>query len=701
MVIGHRLSVIGKRVISELAVGCRKPSVVSELAVRNPRKPSETLRGLWLLRVASRHKSLYLTAGCRWLIANLLLVSLLSCASAPKEEPISWEITFFSLGAKVQFGTTAPIQRLSAFNSDDVKVAQLNFPVPPRQTESLYFQWNEAETYRFEATLTTGNIIVQSLTAPRTYTQGNLEIAIPYGATIASDLGKASGIDQKALVLHDSEMTATVLITNGNVPTTFGLQLCLPSTVTAVRFPADWRTETIGTETCLFTTGRLSVASEVWYRELVLRTSTANPLDRQEISGAVRFTTDARQTWEQQATVQLRIATISEIAEHLSIESIEMPTDATGTADPKQREDTIYYPRPLFSWLRTAQTNVFEPITYQTVQLRNRGEETIHVVVSSTNTDIKSGETIPFLAPPETTNGGVNRSVAFASLPGGTVTEIPLPIYFHPVYLNQGKIEQAIPGEYEREITVKVWGSDATILREQRPLHLIVPNQQALLVSLLAIVSSCIGFAIVLRFHKRLFASFTTKHLIVIALFSTTVFVAVMVPSTLFLNLVRAILGPVSVLLTGLINETLYYALLTALLIYINGDPRNAEITNQGRAKGSGVILLVSAVRLLLGGVTFGLFTPMAIVYTGTSVLLLETGFLLVRKRNLLAWAVVLGVCDALSVYVDFQLSILFYRLFYADWYIVLRILIEGFVYTFIGVLLGARLGRGLWRVAE
>ena len=630
-----------------------------------------------------------------------LLISLLNCASTPKEELISWRVTFFPLGAKVQFDEMAPVQRLSAFSADGVRVARLNFPVPPRRTESLYFQWNEGETYRFEATLTTGDLTLQSVTAPRTYTQGNLEIALPYGTAIESDLGKASGNDQKALVLHESEMTATVLVTNGNVPTTFDLELCLPSTVTAVRFPDDWKRETIDAKTCFSTTNRLGVASEVWYRELVLRTSTANPSDRQEISGIVRFTTDAGQMWEQHATVQLRIATISEIAEHLSIESIEMPTDAMGTVDRKQREDTIYYPRPLFSWLRTPQTNAFEPVTYQTLQLRNRGAETIHVVVSSTNTDTKSGETISFLAPPETANGRTNRSVAFATLPGGTVTEIPLPIYFHPVYLSQGKIEQAIPGEYERDVTVKVWGSDATVLREQRSLHLIVPNQQALLVSLLAIISSCIGFATVLRFHKRIFASFTTKHLIVIALFSTTVFVAVMVPSTLFLNLVRAILGPISVLLTGLINETLYYALLTALLIYINGDPKHTETTNRERTKGSGVILLVSAVRLLLGGVTFGLFTPMAIVYTGTSVLLLETGFLLVRNRTLLAWAVVLGICDALSVYVDFQLSILFYRLFYADWYIVLRILIEGFVYTFIGVLLGARLGRGLWRVAD
>lgn len=630
------------------------------------------------------------------------LIFLLSCASTPKEEPFSWKVTFFSLGAKVQLSAEAPVQRLNAFNADGLMVVQLNFPIPPRQTEPLYFEWREGETYRFEATLTTGGVVVQRLTAPRIYTQGSLEIAIPYGVGAQLETESTANNDQVALVLHDSEMTATVLVRNGKTPVTFQVELCLPSTLTAVRVPIGWQTETTNAGTCLSTTGRFRVASEVWYRELVLKTSTATHSDKQEISGVVHFTTDTGQTWKQQTTVRLRESTVPEITEHLLIESIEMPTDATGTVDPKQRADTIYYPRPLLSWLETSPTNPFEPTTYQTIHLRNQSEETIHVVVSSTNTDIKTGEVVPFLAPPETANGGTHQSVAFASLPGGEVTEIPLPIYFHPTYLKEGKVEQAIPGEYMRDIAVKVWGSDATIFREERPLHLIVPNQQALLVSLLAIISSTIGLAVVLKLHKQLFAGFTTKQLIVIALFGTTVFVAVMVPSTLFLNLVRAFLGPISVLLTGLINETLYYALLTALLIYISGSPENSErdalkLDN----KGSGVILLVSAVRLLLGGVTFGLFTPMAIVYTGTSVLLLETGFLFVRRRSLFVWAVVLGLCDAIAVYVDFQLSILLYRLFYADWYIVLRILIEGFVYTFIGVLLGARLGRGLWRVAD
>ena len=606
----------------------------------------------------------------------------------------------------MQLRAEAPVQRLNAFNADGIMVAQLNFPTPPRQTESLYFEWREGETYRFEATLTTGDVDVQMVTAPRTYTQGSLEIAIPYGVEVQQEAGNTASNDRAALVLRDSEMTAIVLVRNGKTPTTFEVELCLPSTLTVVRLPTSWQVNTVETAhgECLLlsTTGRFSVASEVWYRELVLKTSTATNADKQEISGVVRFTTDIGQTWEQQTTVQLRTATVSEITEYLSIVSIEMPTDATGAVDSKQREDTIYYPRPLFSWLETSQTNPFEPTTYQTIRLRNHGEETIHVAVSSINRDIKTGEVVSFLAPPETANGGTNRSVAFASLPGGEVTEIPLPIYFHPIYLKEGKSEQAIPGEYIRDIAVKVWGSDATLLREERPLHLVVPNRQALLVSLLAIISSTVGLAIVLKLHKQLFAGFTTKQLIVIALFGTTVFVAVTVPSTLFLNLVRAILGPISVLLTGLINETLYYALLTALLIYISGDPEGTESgVRKAHNKGSGVILLVSAVRLLLGGVTFGLFTPMAIVYTGTSVLLLETGFLFVRERSLLIWAVVLGLCDAIAVYVDFQLSILLYRLFYADWYIVLRILIEGFAYTFIGVLLGARLGRGLWRVAD
>ncbi len=637
----------------------------------------------------------------KWGFLLILPIFWIGCAQEKTAEPFPWQITFFSLGAKVQFANREPIKQLSAFNSDGDMVSQLNFPVQPRQIEPLYFEWKAGETYRFEATLASAQVISQTVVAPLEYTRGSFEVAIPYGAAIRSNVQSTGVSHQKALLLQGAVMTATVIVTNGNVPTTFALELCIPLSLEVNRLPAGWESERTHEHTCFSTTGTFTVASEVWYRELEINipdfsASPTNTPDIQHISGIVRFTTVDGETWEQKSVVQLRIASLDKIEEHISIASIDMPTDSSGIADSRQREDTIYHPRPLFSWLDTQQTDEYAPVTYQTVHLNNLGKETIHVVVSSINRDMQTGEAIPFLAPPDAVNAGTDRSISFASLPAGKVSSVALPIYFHPQF--------AVAGEYEREISVKIWGSDTTVLSTKRPLHIVVSNRHALFVSGLAILVSCAGLIVLLRYHRQFFARFSTKQLIVIALFSTTIFVAVVVPSTLFLNLIRVILGPVSVLLTGLVNETLYYALLTALLIYIYGVPGNKarqEIRGSQMNNKGGVILLVSAVRLLLGAVTFGLFTPMTIIYTGTSILLLETGFVLVRKRGLLAWALVLGVCDAIAVYVDFQLSILFYRLFYADWYIWLRIFVEGFTYTFIGVLLGARLGRGLWRVAD
>ena len=664
-----------------------------------------------------------------WLLFPLLL---LSCGTREtKDASPAWQVRFFSLGAKLEFEQIEqhrliplPFRRVSAYNAAGTLVAQLDFPMSPRSVESLYFDWKAGETYRFEVTSNAGKVDVQEATAPRSTARGSLEISVPYGA--------AAHANAPSLVLYNSELTATVLVRNGTTAphADFHLTVCFPTALTVVKLPAGWKSENSGKETCLSTTGPFTVASEVWYREVVLKMPRHIDTGTLVISGKVRF--EAQDThWEHTTELQLQPAQVEEIASRLSIEDIRMPTDESGVTDLKQRADTLHHARPtidikhlkalskVFSFFdsfgRWGQLpiDVYAPIAHQTVHLQNHGEATLHVVVSSINRDAKSGETIRFLAPPDAINAGTDKSVAFASLPPGTLSAIPLPIYFNPL--------SARAGEYRREIEVKIWGSQATVLREERPLHIVVPNRQALLITALAVLASSIGLAAVLRYHRRIFALFTTKQLIVIALFGATVFVCVIIPSTLFLNLIRALLGPVSVLLTGLMNETLYYALLTALLIYINGAPKieNVVIVNdndelQGemhqhqcspsnalRETKMGVILLASAVRLLLGAITFGMFTPMEIVYTGTSVLLLETGYRLVQRRGLLAWAVAFGIGDALAVYVDFQLSIVFYRLFYADWYIVLRIFVEGFAYTFIGVLLGGRLGRGLWRVAD
>ncbi len=625
-----------------------------------------------------------------WLFFFFILV--LSCARREKEALPVWEITFFPLGAKLQIRSPefgASVKSVTAFNSAGVKVARLIFPVPPRQSETLYFEWDVGASYRFETVLWNSDIVSQNVVSPDMHARGSLSLFIPYGAALTG----SSLTPRTSLLLHNSDMTATVLVRNGNTDGTadFRVQICLPPAIAVVSVPAGWVAAPRGEEVCLSTSGRFTVGSEVWYRELVLKIHEV-PDNRTlpSIRGTVHFEGD--DTWEQAVELRVRSATVSEIAGLLSIESVQMPTDSGGVVDVRRRADTLYYARPFLGRWGQPVTDAYEPAAYQTVQLRNHGAETIHVVVSAINRGSKTGEVVPFLAPPDAVNAGTDRSVAFATLPPGMLSSIPLPIYLDAV--------SAKPGDYQREIEVKIWGSRATVLRAERPLRIIVPNRHAWFVSGLAVIVSIIGLGVGLRFHNRFLTRFSTKQLIVIALFGATVFACVIVPSTLFLNLIRALLGPLSVLLTGLINETVYYALLTALLIYIGGSPEERERAGGKPIASSGVILLVSAVRLLLGAATFGLFTPMEIIYTITSVLLLETGFWLAQRGGVLAWAIALGVGDALAVYVDFQLSIVFYRLFYAEWYILLRIFVEGFAYTFIGVLFGAQLGRGLWRVA-
>ncbi len=648
----------------------------------------------------------------------------LACTPTSVEQaPISWAVTFFSLGARIEFdaATRENVQNITALDSEDRVITQLNLGGYSRRTESLYFRWEKGRTYRFAVTYQNGESTTQTVQAPQTDSRGAVEIAIPYGTieakeaadgNVGDDLVLPAAPTQKAsVVLQGIEMTATMLIRNGwEAPVSFHIVLEVPASFQVSLHDSAWESaidqvalspNPIGENILSYrSSGKFTVESEAWYSQLTLKIPDEPLPANTQIRGRVLFESASGDRWERSVTKPLRSASLNEIASQLRIEDITMPTDASGLSDPRQRPDAISYPRPLLGglgrWLgaQASPIDEFQPVTYQTVQIHNRGRETIHAIVASMNRDTKDGEPIPFLAPPDAVNAGTNRSLAFVSLIGESITSVPLPIYFNPLSKSHRDLTGA--GDYERAIEVKIWGSDATVLHTTRPLLIVTPNFHALLVTGFVIVTTGLGVGLLLCFNQQLFSYFSTKQLILISLFGTTIFIAVNVPSTLLANLISALLGPLSSLVTGLINEMLYYALLTSLLMLI---PK------------FGVITLVSAVRLLLGGVTLGMLTPTVLLHVVTAVLLLEAGFQIARKMaldsgaiggaNLLPLAFIFGLCDALIVYVEFQLSMTLYRLFYADWYILTRILIDGFTYTFIGVLLGKRLGAGLWRVAE
>ncbi len=650
---------------------------------------------------------------------SLLLLSV-SCSREVEQGLLSWEVTFFPLGAKVHFDARGreSVQHIRAFDSRDGLVAQLDIGGYPRRTESIYFRWEKGEMYRFEVTRNDKST-TKVVQAPQIDPRGSIDIAIPYG-TVDVDQpvsglnraptsplppfeggvrGEASG--GASLVLRGSEMSATVLLRNGlEAPVTFRVVLHIPSAIQVLRLPSIWnRADNLTSveDITLVASGKFTVEAEVWHSQLVLKIPDERLPTPTQISGSVSFENASGDRWERSVTVPLRSATVEEIAEQLSIEEILMPTDAKGVFDPRQRPDAIYHSPSVLGGLgkwfgaKERTVNYFQPVTYQTVRLHNRGQDTIHILVTSLNRDTQRGEAVPFLAPPDAINAGTNRSFAFVSLPGGSTTAVPLPIYFNSpnVIRDEGPepADAISTGRYERLIEVKVWGSDAVVLRTIRPLLLVTPNLHALFVTCFAMIATGVGVFYLLRFHQRFFSRFSTQQLILIALFGTTIFIAVSVPATLFSNLISALFGPISFLVTGLINSVLYFALLTSLLMLV---------------RKSGTITLVSAVRFLLSSVMLGLFNPVVLLHTGITTLLLEAGFWVTRKgTNVLILAFIFGICDVLAVYTDIQLSITLYRLFYADWYILTRIWVDGFAYTFIGVLLGRRLGWGLWRVAE
>ena len=656
-----------------------------------------------------------------------LLFCLFYLACTPKsveQDPVLWDVAFFPLGAKIEFDAAIreKVQKITVLDSEDRLVTQLDLGGYSRGTESLYFRWEKGATYRFEVMCQNSESSTQIVQAPQTDPRGAIEIAIPYGAievegAADANVGTGSNVPppasaQKAsLVLQGIEMTATVLIRNGlEAPVTFHVVLQVPASFQVLPHNPVWDSEmkrvalnpgTIGEDSLSYSSsGKFTVESEVWYSQLTLKIPDEPLPSNTQIRGHVFFENASGDRWERSVTTPLRSASIDEIAGQLRIEDITMPTGPSGVSDPRQQPDAISYPRPLLGavgrWLgaKAGPMDQFQPVAYQTVHIHNGGQETIHAIVASMNRDTIDGEPVPFLSPPDAVNAGTNRSLAFVSLMGESTTPVPLPIFFNP--LSELYRDLTGAGGYERAIEVKIWGSDATILRATRPLLIVTPNFHAMLVTCIVLVVTGLGIGLLFCFHQQLFSYFSTKQLILISLFGTTIFIAINVPSTLLSNLISALLGPISSLVTGLINEMLYYALLTSLLMLI---PR------------FGVITLVSAVRLLLGGVTLGLLTPTILLHVVTAVLLLEVGFQIARKitldsgaiggANLLILAFIFGLCDALTVYVEFQLSMTLYRLFYADWYILTRILVDGFTYTFIGVLLGKRLGAGLWRVAE
>jgi hypothetical protein len=148
-------------------------------------------------------------------------------------------------------------------------------------------------------------------------------------------------------------------------------------------------------------------------------------------------------------------------------------------------------------------------------------------------------------------------------------------------------------------------------------------------------------------------------------------------------------LGPLGFLVDGLLSEYVFYALLTALLMMV---PRQ------------GVAALAISVRFLMGGILLGMFTPVGLLHSAVSAIALEAALFItllsIRKRTdsgiPLLSVFLFALANAGVSWVSFQLSIVLFRLHYADWFVALSVLVGGLLYALAGAATGRRLGQRL-----
>lgn len=375
------------------------------------------------------------------------------------------------------------------------------------------------------------------------------------------------------------------------------------------------------------------------------------------------------------------------------IQSVVLPVNEQGETDARLSPNTMVLPDVTLENIRHRLTGapidwaavLDKPDTYLLLEMRNPGRDVRTVHFKAELVDRGSGEVKEGLMSSSPEEGDVDldhssSTEADFSLNGGKMQTAVIPLYANPFAMTEG--------DYNLRITLSDGENEKLT---EIPLT-VVKNRSAGLLS--TAISSCCLLLILLSLGRirRTMIRIGARGDIAAALFAALAFGGVVVPVTLLGDFLHVILGPFSGLVTGLLSGVVQYMLLMSLLILFRRP---------------GVTALFYLIRWLLSAILFGRVTPAGILLTASSIAVIEGALLLTgfyRKEKLtLAYglfiSLVMGICDAGLTFINMQQLMLFYRLYYADWFIGLYMVINGLLYSSLGSFLGWKTGSRLRQV--
>lgn len=367
-----------------------------------------------------------------------------------------------------------------------------------------------------------------------------------------------------------------------------------------------------------------------------------------------------------------------------------LPTGPDGLASARQSPGTILVPNAL--WMRVASLfgvkvetiDFFRPFTFQTVRIANDGNEPSGLMLTGEIIDASTNIESPwFRAPDNQFTGGTDKIISFVSIEPGQTETCVLPVYM---------AHNTPAGAFKSRITVQRLGSDHVFERIENSVSIVRSNVLFTSWTLAIAILSLGWLAAVIVFYRRIVDSIGLRTLVLLSLLGSLQFCLSFAGRTIS-SVMYAILGPFNCLVGGLLTEVLTYLLVTSILFLV---PRVGAMT------------LAGIVSYIMGCIMLGSFGLTDILFLGSGIAFRELFLFVfgvtrfrqpVGQPRIVPMMIALGIADAASTFTSITLHVVFYRLYFADWYIMLNVIVTGFLYTVIGVYLGRPLGQSLRKV--
>lgn len=386
-------------------------------------------------------------------------------------------------------------------------------------------------------------------------------------------------------------------------------------------------------------------------------------------------------------------------AKHVTwyIQGVSFPVDEKGNRDARQEKNTLLVRdvtleniwHRLFGGGIDWSSELSKPAGWLLLDLRNPEGSQLPLKVLIQLVDKNTGALVPGLISARQEEEGAGGpgeeeigTAAVIGLTGDIMQTSVIPLYVDPFIISEG--------EYSLRVTL----SDGTRDRIQElPASVVKSRSFGIGAALFASACLCgvlLSFGLLRRCVHRLGA----RGDISVALFAALAFGGVVVPVTLIGDFLQVILGPFSGLVTGLLSGVIQYILLMALLVLF-------------RKPGAAALFFI--IKWLLSAILFGRVSPVGILMCAVSVVTIEcvlrlSGFF--GKRELshsycLFISLLMGLCDSFITLINMEQIMFFYRLYYADWFIGLYMLINGLIYSSIGSICGFSIGARLRQVVS